>query len=185
MRLDLDDLGGEVCLVDFSDHKNPLPTLSRFRDLDAMVADVRERSLEHVNSVDGSVSGLIQGVLTKRDVAYIKTVFDVVDTDGGGTINKDEFHAMFRNMCKEAKIKCPSATVIDRVFAKGALRGNGEINWNEWVSLYAKVKLGEVDCLGDILQSSNLVPLQQVPLCVCVYVVVHVRACDSEFLWES
>ena len=79
-----------------------MPTVSRFLDIDLLYSDVRERSrlceaLEgnykkrmH-NQLDVSLHTLVHGVLTKEDLAYLKTVFDLVDEDGGGTIDKDEY----------------------------------------------------------------------------------------------
>ena len=109
---------------------------------------------------------LTGGFKKPRELTWVTGVILSVCTVSFGvrSIDKDEFHAMFRNLCKQAKIKCPSATIIDKIFAVGDPSGDGEIDWDEWVSLYAKVKLGEVDGLGDILQSSNLVLLQKVPM---------------------
>ena len=100
VRLDLDDLGGEVCLVDFSDNASPVPTVSRFCDLNGQYSDVRNRSRlcdalhgeERNGLCDNKYSdyGLVHGVLSNQDLTHLKTLFDSIDEDGGGTIDKDE-----------------------------------------------------------------------------------------------
>ena len=91
-RLDLDDLGGEVCLIDFAKPKKYVgeglspgpPTVSRYKNLDLMWQTLQNKSKRH--NLSGRHERLKYGVLSETELTDLRHLFN----EEAGLLGRDK-----------------------------------------------------------------------------------------------
>jgi len=75
------------------------------------------------------------GPLYSSSEQALRNAFRLFDTDGSGTIDRRELSAM---LSKLGLVKSSSDTsTVDRMFAAADANGDGQIDFNEFVALFA------------------------------------------------
>ena len=86
-------------------------------------------------------AGSIQAILNddKKLNQVVKAVFDQVDTDGSGKINKDELDKILEIICKDMGANPPSHEETMEVFNHLDTDKSGKIEFNEFKTLIKEV----------------------------------------------
>ena len=93
---------------------------------------------------------LVHGVLTPGDMVRLKSFFDdeEVKKNDEGAIERKEFVKLIKKIMKDEGEKAPPEKDLNAAFVQADEDGGGSVDMAEFVSLYAKVKKGEVKGLG-------------------------------------
>eukprot|EP00122_Pirum_gemmata_P021500 Pgem_evm1s20028 len=76
--------------------------------------------------------------LAKEPKEVLEFAFDIFDEDGNGTIDKEEFFAMFRGMLTTTAEEPPSAIWLEMEFDMADIDKSGDIDKNEFVDIAQK-----------------------------------------------
>ena len=74
-------------------------------------------------------------------VSQAKTLFEYVDANGNGTLDRDEFYYFFNELMQIVNMPPPTDAEIDEAIATIDVDGNEEIDWDEFLVSSSHVSL--------------------------------------------
>jgi len=127
----------------------PVQALTAAFEFDPIFAKLKARAEKVPTVVDeAAASGLpASEQLSELDRLRLKQAFDVADDNKSGEIDMEEFFILIRKIMEEEKEKPPNNQDLVDIFVQADTDGGGTVDWEEFASLYLKVKKGLVKAL--------------------------------------